>query len=172
MKIGHFRRLTVICWMSQNSRESLFLLSKRIFNISEGIKCADFYWHFNRAGHFCSACFGTSNCQVKKTGSENSYQYLCRALRFAGRKSIRIFYGCTLASESTQHRSFSRRRYSRRYHYAAVKFNLYLRKTEHPTALTLGVLFFFQKIFSQACINKIKPVHSVSNISNRKRFYS
>lgn len=149
MKIGHFRRVTVICWMSQNSRESLFLLSKRIFNISEGIKCADFYWHFNRAGYFCSACFSTSNCQVKKTGSENSYQYLCRALRFAGRKSIRIFYGCALASQSTQYRSFSRRRYSRRYHYAAVKFNLYLRKTEHPTIIVLDVLFFFQKIFQK-----------------------
>ena len=87
--------------------------------------------------------------EAKKTGSENSYQYLCRALRFAGRKSIRIFYGCALASQSTQYRSFSRRRYSRRYHYAAVKFNLYLKKTEHPTIIALDVLFFFQKIFQK-----------------------
>ena len=55
---------------------------------------------------------------------------------------------------------------SRCYHYAAVKFNLYLRKIEHPTIIALGVLFFFQKIFSETCIIKIKPVHSVSNISN------
>ena len=63
-------------------------------------------------------------------------------------KSIRIFYGCTLASQSTQYWSFSRRRNSRRYYYAAVKFNLYLRKTEHPTIIALGVLFFFQNFFT------------------------
>ncbi len=49
----HFRRVTVICWMSQNSRNRCFL-SKRIFNIREEDKMCGFYWHFNRVGYFAA----------------------------------------------------------------------------------------------------------------------
>ena len=94
MKIGHFRRVTVICWMSQKQQGIAVPPSKRIL-YKRGDKMCGFYWHFNRAGYFAALVLVQVIAKSKPV-RKTVIRYLCRALRFAGRKSIRYFDGCAL----------------------------------------------------------------------------